>query len=99
MAAFVLAFATQLAQADSYSDTKNLFRNAGESADFFAKSYSYAVFSTIGEAGFVVGDAHGKGRLYVQGKLVGDITMSQVSAGFQAGGKAYSKVIFFEPRK
>ena len=99
VAATLVLFTAQLAHADSYTDTENLFRNAGESADFFGRSYAYAVFPTIGEAGFVVGGAHGKGRLYVQKKLVGDITMSQLSAGFQAGGKAYSQIIFFEDKR
>jgi lipid-binding SYLF domain-containing protein len=97
--ATMLILATQLAYADSYSDTEGLFKNAGESADFFAKSYGYAVFPTIGEAGFIVGGAHGKGRVYVHGNLVGDVSMSQLSAGFQAGGKAYSQIIFFEDKR
>jgi lipid-binding SYLF domain-containing protein len=88
-----------VAQADNYSDTVTLFRNAGQSGDFFRKSYAYAVFPTIGEAGFVVGGAGGKGRVYVHGKYVGDTTMAQVSVGFQLGGKAYSQIIFFEDKR
>jgi hypothetical protein len=53
----------------------------------------------VGEGGFVVGAARGKGRVYVHGALVGDATMTQVSAGFQAGGKAYSQIIFFEDKR
>jgi lipid-binding SYLF domain-containing protein len=87
------------AYADNYADTMALFRNAGDSAQFFSKSYAYAVFPTVGEAGFIVGGAHGKGRVYVHDKLVGDTTMSQLSAGFQAGGKAYSQIIFFEDKR
>ena len=94
-----LMLAAQVVYADSYSDTETLFKNAGSSSAYFAKCYGYAVFPTIGEAGFIVGGAHGKGRVYVQGKLVGDTTMSQVSAGFQAGGKAYSQIIFFEDKR
>src|SRR6266566_1600307 len=60
------------ALADSYSDTVTLFKNAGESASFFNTCYGYAVFPTIGKAGLVVGGAHGKGRVYVHGKYVGD---------------------------
>jgi lipid-binding SYLF domain-containing protein len=82
-----------------YSDTVNLFRNAGESASFFQRSYAYAVFPTVGEAGFIVGGALGKGHVYVHGRLVGDTTMGQASVGFQAGGKAYSQIIFFEDRQ
>jgi lipid-binding SYLF domain-containing protein len=87
------------AHADSYSDTIALFRNAGDSANFFPKSYAYAVLPTVGEAGFIVGGAHGKGRVYVHDKLVGDTTVTQLSAGFQAGGKAYSQIIFFEDKR
>jgi len=88
-----------VACADNYADTITLFKNAGDSAEFFPKSYAYAVFPTVGEAGFIVGGAHGKGRVYVHDKLVGDTTMSQLSAGFQAGGKAYSQIIFFEDKR
>ena len=94
-----LVLAAGEACADSYSDTIALFKNAGDSAEFFPKSYGYAVLPTVGEAGFIVGGAHGKGRVYVHDKLVGDTTMSQLSAGFQAGGKAYSQIIFFEDKR
>jgi lipid-binding SYLF domain-containing protein len=85
--------------AGKYSDTIALFRNAGESASFFHKSYAYAVFPTVGEAGLGVGGALGKGHVYVNGRWVGDTTMGQVSVGFQAGGKAYSQIVFFEDKR
>jgi lipid-binding SYLF domain-containing protein len=95
----VLGLAIGVAHAGSYSDTVALFKNAGESSSFFDKSYAYAVFPTVGEAGLGVGGALGKGRVYVHGHLVGDTTMTQVSVGFQAGGKAYSQIIFFEDKR
>jgi lipid-binding SYLF domain-containing protein len=82
-----------------YAETIELFRNAGESASFFHKSYGYAVFPTVGEGGLGVGGAYGKGHVYVHGHWVGDTTMGQVSVGFQAGGKAYSQIIFFEDKR
>lgn len=85
-----------LAQAAGYGDTINVFKKAGASAGFFRSAYAYAVFPTVGEGGFIVGAAVGKGRVYVHRRLVGDTTMTQLSAGFQAGGKAYSQIIFFE---
>ena len=97
--ALAMLLATGVAYADKYSDTVTLFKNAGDSAAFFSKSYGYALFPTVGEAGFVVGGAHGKGRVYVHGRHVGDTTMTQLSAGFQAGGKAYSQIIFFEDKR
>ncbi len=95
---FLLAAAGS-AQADSYSDTITLFKNAGDSAGYFSRSYAYAVFPTVGEGGFILGAALGKGRVYVEGRYVGNTTMTQVSAGFQAGGKAYSQIIFFEDKR
>jgi len=95
----VLLLVAGVAHASKYTDTISLFRNNGESGSFFQKSYAYAVFPTVGEAGLGVGGAYGKGRVYVHGKLVGDTTMSQLSVGFQAGGKAYSQIIFFEDKR
>jgi lipid-binding SYLF domain-containing protein len=85
--------------AASYSDTVSLFKNAGQSAAFFHDCYGYAVFPTIGKAGLIVGAAHGSGRVYEQGKYVGDTSVTQVSAGFQAGGQAYSQIVFFQDKR
>jgi lipid-binding SYLF domain-containing protein len=95
----LLLAAAGAAQADNYSDTIALFKNAGDSAGYFSRSYGYAVFPTIGEGGFILGAAHGKGRVYVNGQIAGDTSMTQLSAGFQAGGKAYSQIIFFEDKR
>ncbi len=88
-----------LAHADADSDTVKLFKNAGQSAGFFSKSYGYAVFPTIGKGGFGVGGARGSGRVYAHGKVIGDTTMTQLSVGFQVGGTAYSQIIFFEDKR
>jgi lipid-binding SYLF domain-containing protein len=96
---FALFFSIYTAHADNYSDTVTIFKNAGKSSSFFNNSYAYAVFPTIGEGGFVVGGAHGDGRIYVHGHFRGDTAMSQVSVGFLAGGKAFSQVIFFEDKR
>jgi lipid-binding SYLF domain-containing protein len=84
------------ARADEYTDTVSIFKNAGESGNFFKTAYGYAVFPTIGKAGFVVGGAYGEGRVYQKGKAIGTTTMTQVSLGLQLGGQAYSEIIFFE---
>jgi lipid-binding SYLF domain-containing protein len=85
--------------ADEYDDTVKVFKDAGESGTFFAKSYGYAVFPTIGKAGMVVGGAYGKGRVYAQGNHVGDTSVTQLSVGFQLGGQAYSQIVFFEDKR
>ena len=87
------------ALADAYSDTVALFKGAGASASFFNDCYGYAVFPTIGKGGLVVGGAHGKGRVYEHGKHVGDTSMTQLSVGLQAGGQAYSMIIFFQDER
>jgi hypothetical protein len=45
------------AHAGSYTDSIAIFKNAGASGTFFAKSYAYAVFPTVGSGAFVVGGA------------------------------------------
>jgi lipid-binding SYLF domain-containing protein len=85
--------------ASGYHETIDLFKHSGASAAFFDNNYAYAVFPTVGEGALVVGGAHGDGRVYVHGKWVGNVTMSQVSVGLQAGGKAFSEIIFFEDKR
>src|SRR5579863_7592893 len=91
----VMVLASAASWADSYSDTVDLFKNAGQSATYFKNSYGYAVFPTIGKGGLVVGGAYGSGRVYEHGKWVQDVSVTQLSVGFQLGGQAYSEIIFF----
>lgn len=85
--------------ADKYADTIKVFKDAGESSTFFNNSYGYAVFPTIGKGGLVVGAAAGKGRVYVGGKHVGNSEFGQVTVGLQAGGQAYSMIVFFQDKR
>jgi lipid-binding SYLF domain-containing protein len=98
----VLAAFISTAHADDSDKTANaiaLFKNAGQSAAFFHHSYAYAIFPTVGEGAFVVGGAGGKGTVFVHGRPVGETTLAQVSIGFQAGGKAFSEIIFFKDKR
>jgi lipid-binding SYLF domain-containing protein len=97
--AVVLALPLSVAHADQFTDTVQLFKKAGESNKFFARSYGYAVFPTIGKGGLGIGGAHGKGRVFVGDRRVGNTTLTQLSVGFQAGGQAFSQIIFFEDRR
>jgi lipid-binding SYLF domain-containing protein len=99
LAGVMLVFAATTALADAYDTAIKNFRDAGQSAGFFKKSYGYAVFPTIGKAGLIVGGAHGDGRVYLGGRYVGDSTLTRLSIGFQAGGQAYSQIIFFENKQ
>jgi hypothetical protein len=94
-----LLLVTATAYADEYTDTISIFKNAGESGTYFSNSYGYAVFPTVGKGGLGVGAAHGSGRAYVQGKHVGDVKMNQVSLGLQAGGQAFSQIVFFQDKR
>src|SRR5882757_5582926 len=90
---------TSVASASKYTDTIALFKNAGESSSFFASAYGYAVFPTIGKGGLIVGGAHGSGHVYEKGKYIGNTSVTQISVGFQAGGQAYSQIVFFEDKR
>jgi lipid-binding SYLF domain-containing protein len=94
-----LLLGTGLACADEYDQAIDLFKHAGESAVFFNDCYAYAVFPTIGAGGFIVGGARGKGQVYVHDRIVGDAVMTQLSVGLQAGGKAFSEIIFFKEKR
>lgn len=65
---------------------------------WFREAYGYAVFPSVGKAGFGIGGARGKGLVYEQRKLVGKSTLTQVTVGFQLGGQAFSEVIFFKDK-
>jgi lipid-binding SYLF domain-containing protein len=97
--ALLIAVGASPAYADKYTDAAEVFKHSGASVDFFHHSYGYAIFPTVGEGGFIVGVAIGKGQVFVQRRLLGDTTMTQGSVGFQAGGKAYSQIIFFEDKR
>ena len=47
----LLALPFSGAMADEYEDTLKVFKNAGESGNFFGNSYGYALFPTIGKGG------------------------------------------------
>lgn len=85
-----------VAHATTFNQALDIFKHAGASAGYFHHSYAYAVFPSVGAGALAIGGAFGKGRVYVAGRYVGDATMGQLSVGFQAGGKAYSEIIFFE---
>ena len=95
----VLLLGSGVTYADEYDRTIELFKHAGESAVFFKDCYAYAVFPTIGAGGLIVGGARGAGQVYVHDQVVGDAVMTQLSIGFQAGGKAYSQIIFFQDKR
>ena len=79
-----------------YSETINDFKQIEAVAPFFGSAHGYAVFPTIGKGGLGVGASHGKGQVYRGGTVIGFTSISDISIGFQAGGQAYSQIIFFQ---
>ena len=91
------ALAVQAARkVEDYSATVAEFKKIAVVAPFFESAHAYAVFPTVGKGGLGIGASHGKGQVYRGGKVIGFTSTSDVSIGLQAGGQAYSQVIFFQ---
>ena len=86
-------------EVQDYSKTINNFKQSSDVRPFFDSAYGYAVYPTIGKGGLGIGASHGKGQVYVGGNVVGFTSLSDVSIGFQAGGQAYSQMVFFEDKR
>jgi len=99
--ALLLCFstATLAAGVENYTSTINIFRSSPVVQEFFNNSYGYAVFPLIGKAGFIVGGSYGKGQVYRDRQVTGKSTVIEGSIGFQAGGKAFSEIIFFQDKR
>ena len=63
---------------------------------FHNSAYGYAIFPTIGKGGIGIGGAGGTGCVFAAGEHTGNISMGQVTIGFQLGGQAYSQLILFQ---
>jgi lipid-binding SYLF domain-containing protein len=96
---FGLLTTPAVAQVEDYSSTINVFRDSPAVQKFFKNSYGYAVFPTIGKAGFVIGGSYGKGQVYRSGKVTGKVSVVEGSIGFQLGGQAFSQIVFFEDKR
>ena len=97
----IMPVTTMLAAESSqdYAKTINFFKSSPEVREFFDSAYGYAVFPTIGKGAFIIGAAHGTGKVYVGGGVTGITTMTHVSIGFQAGGQGFSQIIFFQDKR
>ena len=98
LASFVLTYPL-VSLADKFQDTIETFKNASGAAGIFTEAYGYAVFPNIAKGGIGLGAAFGRGKVFVDGNFAGDVTMSQLTIGFQLGGQAYSQVIFFKDKR
>ena len=87
------------AHADSYQETIDIFKKSPQVKPFFKNAYGYAVFPIVGKGGFVVGGAYGQGKVYRRGKVTGTASLIKGTIGFQAGGQAFSEMIFFQDKR
>ena len=87
------------AQADKFADTIDIYKKSGAVEPFFKGAYGYAVFPTIGKAGFGIGGSYGTGQVYQGGKVTGETSLIKATIGFQAGAQAFSEMIFFEDKR
>ena len=79
--------------ADKAKDT--FIREDSSLQSFFDDSQAYVIFPNVGKGAFVVGAASGNGVVYENGVMTGMAKMKKLDIGLQAGGKAFSEVIFF----
>ncbi len=94
-----LANLTLAADTDNYLTTINTFRQSPQVQPFFNDAYGYAVFPTIGKGGLGIGGAYGKGQVYRGEMPTGIAKLFKVSIGWQAGGQAFSQIIFFQDKR
>lgn len=84
-----------------YNTTIRAFmKNNKKITNLVYKAYAHVVFPNIIKGGAVLGYAGGDGRAYYRGGIwTGNVSMSQYTIGAQAGGSAYSEIIFFKTRE
>ena len=98
--ALVLALACfNTAHADKFAKTIDVFKKSDAVKPFFENCYGYAVFPTVGKGGIGIGGAYGSGQVYAQGVITGTVKLFKATIGFQAGGQAFSQMIFFEDKR
>jgi lipid-binding SYLF domain-containing protein len=77
-------------------ETLNKFKVLGNVPELLAESYGYAILPTIGKGGIGIGGAGGTGCVFSGGKHTGNVSMGQITIGWQLGGQAYSQIILFK---
>ena len=96
---FVMFWASSVHAAASVQkcqETMAKFKQLGNVSAMLAQSYGYAVLPTIGKGGMGVGGAGGSGCVFAGGNHTGNVSMGQVTIGWQLGGQTYSELILFK---
>ena len=92
--------ATDSKAAKETSEAIELFKSTdSDMAKWFANSTGYAVFPSVTKGAIGIGAAHGTGEVFEKDKLIGSVSLTQVTIGFQLGGQEYAEVIFFENKE
>jgi lipid-binding SYLF domain-containing protein len=82
--------------ADAQEAKAAMLEKDPEISGFFDSAAAYVIIPTVGKGGIGIGGARGKGLLYEGGEITADVTLTQLTIGFQWGGQAYSEFIFFK---
>ncbi|WP_178987692.1 lipid-binding SYLF domain-containing protein [Winogradskyella schleiferi] len=81
---------------DAEKSTK-LLKSSDEGIEkFMDNAAGYVVFPNVGEGALIVGAASGNGVVYSDGMPIGMASLKKLDIGLQAGGEAYTEIIFFE---
>jgi lipid-binding SYLF domain-containing protein len=88
--------AAQAMQEEADVATAEMLENDASMQRFFDSAVGWVIIPSVGKAGFGIGGARGKGVLYEGGSVTANVTLTQLSIGWQAGAQAYSEFIFFE---
>jgi len=84
---------------DSQDAKASFLKDDPDMQGFFDNSYGYIILPNVGKGGLGIGGAAGNGVAFEGGKMIGFGKMTQITIGFQAGGQAYSEVVFFEDKE
>ena len=95
---FVLLLGMQVS-ADKYDGTMDVFESAPELQPYFDNAFAYAVFPTVGKLGIGIGGAYGEGRVYEGERIVGTVSLTKASIGFQLGGQVFSEIVFMQDKR
>lgn len=85
---------------ESVNDAIKAFKDKDPGMErFFEKAFGYVIFPSVGKGAFLVGGAHGNGKVFQGGGVIGNAELIQATVGLQMGGQSYSEIIFFEDEK
>lgn len=95
----MLASISHAEEIEDFSSTIDIFKSSPLVQQYFDHSYGYVVYPTVGKGAFVIGFAHGNGQVYRRGYVTGTSSLNHFSIGLQAGGQAFSEIIFFQDQR